>query len=232
MVPFTADVDQMIAGPQHFQYAYNDTSMLVRQIRDVKPSPDGKRLAFVALDRVWTMDLPSGTPKRLTENDGGGQFQPAWSPDGNSIAGCHVERRRRRHRVAHACRRNRAAGKIDEQAGVLREAGDSNDGQRIVVGPRSAEHAQGSPRGRASACGGDRRRVVCSRNGGNRNFDRADLELGRPHFVKSDPDHVYFAEGTQLVSMRWDGTDQKTISASSAVVCRGGGGGAAVARAR
>ena len=49
MTPFTADVDEMIAVRQHLQYAYNDTSMFVRQVRDVKPSPDGRRLAFVAL---------------------------------------------------------------------------------------------------------------------------------------------------------------------------------------
>ena len=32
------------------------------------------------------MDLPSGTPKRLTPNEGLGQFQPTWSPDGQYIA--------------------------------------------------------------------------------------------------------------------------------------------------
>src|SRR5438874_11233189 len=65
MIPFTADVDQMIAGPTHESFTVNDSTLLVRQIRDVKPSPDGKRLAFVALDRIYTRDLPSGAPKRL-----------------------------------------------------------------------------------------------------------------------------------------------------------------------
>src|SRR5689334_2340379 len=86
MIPFSADVDQMIGGPTHESFTFNDSSLTVRQIRDVKTSPDGKRLAFVALDRVWTMDLPSGTPKRLAPNDNVGEFQPAWSPDGQWIA--------------------------------------------------------------------------------------------------------------------------------------------------
>ena len=47
MIPFTADVDLMIAGPAKETYPVNDTSLLVHQIRDVAPSPDNKRLAFL-----------------------------------------------------------------------------------------------------------------------------------------------------------------------------------------
>src|ERR1051325_676336 len=44
--------------------------------------------------------------------------------------------------------------------------------------------------------------------------------FGRPHFVTADTSHVYLTEGGGLVSMRWDGTDQKTI-----LRVAGGGGG-------
>src|SRR5262249_39780571 len=86
MIPFTADVDQMIAGPQKETYALNDSVLTVHQIRDLAPSPDGKKMAFVALDRVWTMDLPNGTPHRLVPSETVGEFQPTWSPDGQWIA--------------------------------------------------------------------------------------------------------------------------------------------------
>src|SRR6201988_653719 len=49
--------------------------------------------------------------------------------------------------------------------------------------------------------------------------------FGRPHFVPNDSAHVYFSEGSPLVSMRWDGTDQKTILRSGCGGGRGGGGG-------
>src|SRR3954452_5304321 len=50
--------------------------------------------------------------------------------------------------------------------------------------------------------------------------------FGRPHFVRSDNEHVYFAEGSSLVRMRWGGTDQKTIlRAGGGGGGRGGGGG-------
>ena len=86
MIPFTADVDMMIAGPQKETYAMNDTALTVHQIRDVAPSPDNKRMVFVALDRLWTMDLPNGTPRRLVPTENVGEFQPTWSPDGQYIA--------------------------------------------------------------------------------------------------------------------------------------------------
>ena len=49
--------------------------------------------------------------------------------------------------------------------------------------------------------------------------------FGRPHFVNGDTARVYFSEGSTLVSMRWDGTDQKTILRTGGGGGRGGGGG-------
>ncbi|HLG05696.1 MAG TPA: hypothetical protein VI383_06080, partial [Gemmatimonadales bacterium] len=54
-------------------------------IRDPAPSPDGRRVAFTALDRLYVADLPGGTPRRLTTVDAGEYF-PTWSPDGSAIA--------------------------------------------------------------------------------------------------------------------------------------------------
>ena len=42
-------------------------------------------MAFTALDRLYVMDLPDGTPQRLTNQDVGEYF-PTWSPDGQAIA--------------------------------------------------------------------------------------------------------------------------------------------------
>ena len=84
-IPFTAKVDQQI-GPMVHRPIRVDTGMvLVRQIRNATPSPDGKRLAFSALDRLYVMDLPNGTPRRLTSDTVKEQV-PAWSPDGQWLA--------------------------------------------------------------------------------------------------------------------------------------------------
>ena len=53
-------------------------------------APDGKRLAMTALaqgtpSQVYVLDLANGTAEKLSANSGGA-FDPAWSPDGESVA--------------------------------------------------------------------------------------------------------------------------------------------------
>ena len=58
--------------------------MFANQIRNAKPSPDGKKVVFNALNKLYVMDLPNGTPKRLT-NTNIIETQPSWSPDGKEV---------------------------------------------------------------------------------------------------------------------------------------------------
>lgn len=113
-VPFTADVDQQAGPLVRFEYPISDGSFTARAIRTPRLSPDGSKVVFTALDRLWMVDLvrhrlPShGTssepsrgpittadettadsvrsmPWRLTTSDVG-EFFPTWSPDGQYIA--------------------------------------------------------------------------------------------------------------------------------------------------
>ncbi|HVX38348.1 MAG TPA: amidohydrolase family protein, partial [Gemmatimonadaceae bacterium] len=226
MIPFTADVDLMIAGPTKFAYPYNDSTLTVRQIRDLAPSPDDKRLAFVALDRLWVMDLPDGTPHRLVPSENVGEFQPAWSPDGqyvayvtwNDIDGGTVSRVRS-DGSGNAQKLSNAPAFYDMPAYSL-------DGRRIVVGrgPRNMrmdlEELERPPQ---PAVGVEL--VWLPSSGGAETVISPIANFGRPHFVTTDTSHVYFSEGTQLVSMRWDGTDQKTLLRTGGGGRGGGGGG-------
>jgi Tol biopolymer transport system component len=83
-IPFTAEVEQGLGPLVRFDYALNDSTLTVHQIREARPSPNGRRLAFTALDRLWVMDLPNGTPRRLTPM-AIGEHSPMWSPDGRWI---------------------------------------------------------------------------------------------------------------------------------------------------
>src|SRR5215510_3422251 len=54
-------------------------------MRDPAWSPDGKRLAIVVLDRIWTMQADGHDATELTKGPGS-EREPAWSPDGKRIA--------------------------------------------------------------------------------------------------------------------------------------------------
>ena len=73
-------------GPEVlFKYPVSDSlAAKATQIRDAVPSPDGKKLAFTVLNRLYVMDYPNGTPKRLTKNNFT-EAQPAWHPNGKTI---------------------------------------------------------------------------------------------------------------------------------------------------
>ena len=62
-------------------------------------SPDGRRLAFVRAEpgkprvwNIWTVDMPGGTPVRVTRHPVGQPWGAAWFPDGDRIAYSHEDR--------------------------------------------------------------------------------------------------------------------------------------------
>jgi len=59
-IPFTAKVDQKLGPLVKFDYQIDDEKLRVSQIRGARPSPDGKRIVFTALDRLYIADLPQG----------------------------------------------------------------------------------------------------------------------------------------------------------------------------
>ena len=52
--------------------------------RDVRVSPDGKKLALATQDDVWIHDIPRAAPSKLTTNSAQ-DISPLWTPDGQRI---------------------------------------------------------------------------------------------------------------------------------------------------
>jgi Tol biopolymer transport system component len=85
MIPFTADIQAMRPQYAHKQYDFDSAApRAVKGILAPALSPDGKRVAFIALNQLWIMNV-DGAPRALT-HDSFYKQGPAWSPDGKTLA--------------------------------------------------------------------------------------------------------------------------------------------------
>ncbi len=210
MIPFTADVDVQLGELVHFEYSLNDSILTVMGIRDPQLSSNNRRVVFTALDRLYVMDLPNGTPRRLTQSEVG-EYHPVWSPDGRWIAyvtwddlnGGAVYRMRTDGRGAPE--------RLTRQGGYYSRVNYDRSGKRLLVWrsvqppePRRAysqwfvSPAESEPSlVWLPATGGDL--TVIIREEGEFQPDR------RPYFVAGDSTRVYAG----VESVRWDGSDRR-----------------------
>jgi Tol biopolymer transport system component len=200
-IPFKARVDQEAGSLVKFSYPVDTGDVMVRQIRNPVSSPDGKRIAFSALDRLYVMDWPKGAPRRLTRDSVHEQV-PAWSPDGRWIA--YVSWGDSGGTVMRV--RSDGKGKPERlisSRGFFDLPSWSPDGRRIVVvrEPLDIRIREKDPTGYdlawLPASGGELTRIAFVSPG------------GRPHFSQ-DTARIYIHDPNDgLVSMRWDGTDRR-----------------------
>lgn len=83
-IPFTAPVDLALAPPSRVKQRVEDGPTVRSHLAEgAALSPDGKAIAFTALGTLYLADRAGGAPRALFA---GNAFQPAWSPDGQSLA--------------------------------------------------------------------------------------------------------------------------------------------------
>ena len=86
-IPFTARVHRTISEMAYKAVPITDAPFQAKALRWHTASPDGNRLAFQSIGRIWVMDSPNGTPRRLTVGESDAfEYAPTWSPDGKWIA--------------------------------------------------------------------------------------------------------------------------------------------------
>ncbi|WP_419941102.1 amidohydrolase family protein [Candidatus Palauibacter sp.] len=222
-IPFTVEAEVAVGPEVDFEYPIEDTpTFVVKQIRDGKPSPDGTRVAFTALDRLYVADLPDGTPRRLTQDEVG-EFHPVWSPDGRDVAYVTWDDDSGEGHIRRVSADGGASTNITPEPAYYQQIAWSPDGGRIVAIRSSRRNVQEAidP---FIGFGLDSEFVWVPAEG--RDITAIGPTGGRraPHFT-SDPDRIYYygtaradpvpgspnppLVTTALSSARWDDTDRR-----------------------
>lgn len=205
-IPFEID-EKIDLGPDvRFEYPISDSrSMTVTQIRDAVLSPDGKQVAFTALNRLYVADYPGGSPRRLT-NANYTEAQPTWSPDGRYLAYVTWT-----ENEGHIYKVQVSGGvqavQLTTVPGIFSDIAWDGKLNRLVFlrGPAQAYKNATGP----FAFGSRAEIAWLSADGGQVQRIRSGAEYARPHFVEAD-DRIYlYHDEKGLVSMRYDGTDEK-----------------------
>ncbi len=205
-VSFTADV-RLALGPDLTEpYGIDQGPVRARLVQDPRQSPDGSRVVFSVLTKLYVMELPDGEPRRLTDSDAW-EFKPVWSPDGGWVAyvtwdmdGGHIWN-------------TRADGsgdprRLTEHKALYTDLVFSPDGGRIVGLRGNAFQRQQM----STEFGGLRiplDLVWLDADGGDVNLVSPARGLSVPHFGPEE-DRIYVYSRDGLVSLRYDGTDRRT----------------------
>ncbi len=228
-VPFRVRTELEIGPELAFEYPVDDRlRFTVRQIRDAAPSPDGTTLAFAALDRLYVRSVPEGEPRRLTELDMV-EAQPAWSPDGAWIAfvtwspdGGHL----------YKVRADGSAPpmRLTTRPAIFQSPAWSPDGAQLVAIQGPARSFREAPR--QTAPGASANIVSIPAAGGDWALVAPTDGRSFPH-TTSDPDRIFlYHREDGLVSIRWDGTDEKAHVKVNGPAPPGGGDPAPAALVR
>lgn len=86
IIPFHADISLSLQEYQSKEHDFDSKKQkAVKGIVAPKLSPNGKQVAFVALNDLWLLEVGKEKPRQLTD-DSYMELDPTWSPDGKQIA--------------------------------------------------------------------------------------------------------------------------------------------------
>lgn len=85
-IPFHVEHTRTVAEPVRFPVGVSPDEFDVRVIRWPTLSPDGGRLAYHALGKIYVRDQATGTVRRLTPQGDHFELYPSFSQDGKQIA--------------------------------------------------------------------------------------------------------------------------------------------------
>lgn len=206
-IAFTVDTDLELGPRLNFEYPIKDTNQFTaHQIRDAVPSPDGSKLAFTVLNDLYVMNMPDGEPHRLTDFNFSEAF-PTWSPDGKWIAFSTWNPEKGGH-IYRVSADGGTPERLTEQSAIYQQLAWSKTQDRIVAlrGEDRMYYQNPGPYIPFST----RDLVWISSGGGPSRFISSTDGREYPHFTNNS-ERIYLTNNDgELVSIRYDGTDQQT----------------------
>lgn len=206
IIPFEVN-DTIFYGPRvKFDYRISDsTKMLVTQIRDPKISPDGKKVAFTALNRLYIAGVDGANPQRVTTNNFT-EAMPAWSPDGKQLVfvtweddGGHIYKV-----MANA---NATPEKLTKVKGYYTYPAWDKNTDRIAFISDAAQSFVSAIG--PFAFGSNEKLSWIDPSGGDIQYIGHLQGRGNIHFVDGK-ERIYLNHGSKgLISIKWDDTDEK-----------------------
>ena len=203
-IPFHAKVSLDLGPLLDFQESVEDGPMVTsRLIMGAVPSPDGTKIALSALGHLYVVS--GGRPARITKSTAR-EYQPAWSPDGRTLA--YVTWDSNAGQIWKvAADGTGVPQQVTTVSGFYREPVWSPDGT-LIVALRGSDRSRltldaefGTPQSgldlvSVPAAGGEAKLIAPSRG------------LGRPHFGNA-ADRVFVYSRQGLTSLRFDGSDSR-----------------------
>jgi Tol biopolymer transport system component len=204
VIPFTAQVSQELGPKLDFPQKVEQGPVKVRLIQGPVESPDGKKMVFSAMTHLYTMDIPGGKPQRLTSGNAH-EFQPAWSPDGKSIA--YVTWSSAGGKLWKVSAAGGTPQQLSKSNALYSNPVWSPDGTRIVALRGNAYDRERLQFDSGQTHNADL--IWIPALGGDANLILPARGAGSPHFTH-DKDRIYIYTPQGLVSLRFDGTDRRT----------------------
>ncbi len=226
-IPFSVDVEQSLGALAKGAMNIGD-SVRVRQVREPALSPDGRRLVFTALGKVYVVDVAGGTPRRVTTGNAAVESSPTFAPNSQSVVyatwvdGDGGD-------IFQVDLNGGAPRNLTRAPALYARMNYTPDGSRLVFAraPRRARTVAVDDAGvqlRTAAGTGSELNVELrwmTATGGTQTPITvvADVGLlpqgGYAHFT-ADTSRVFFHEAAGLVSVLWDGSDRKVVLAGAA----------------
>ena len=221
-IPFTARVERTISEMAYETRAIPDENFVARFLRWPTGSPDGTRIVFEGVGKLWIQDASGGEPRRLTPDSFADfEYAPAWSPDGASVAFTAFDWAG----GGHLWRVSADGGvpmRVSDRDGEYINAVWSPDGDEILVSRSAGATARGrTPEDNpwhelvrfAAGAHGDGRATGGGEPGaqGGTVVARVPRAMGSqaPMATWSDHGRIYFESGGTLVSVTPDGADRR-----------------------